>query len=178
MKFDLLKAHLSGPGGNTTGADGLTMGQANRTSNVNAAGILMDPLNFYQVSDHSISSLRRCPRKTEVKRVQYYGFKESLLPFCNILETQNRTAEPVENGVVAQFGIETGFKSFLTAISEVDYAAIPGDADDPVQDRSWMWQYCSEYGTSTLRDDKGKTGRLTIMPKDFINGVIRIIHCR
>ncbi|KAF8894239.1 serine carboxypeptidase S28-domain-containing protein [Gymnopilus junonius] len=124
MKFELLKAHLSGPGGNTTGANGLTMAKANSTSNVNAASVLMDPLNFYQ----------------------YYGFKDSILPFCNILESQNRTAEPVEGGVVAQFGIDIGFKSFLTAISEVDYAAIPGDPDDPVQDRSWMWQYCSEYG--------------------------------
>ncbi|KAF8885052.1 serine carboxypeptidase S28-domain-containing protein [Gymnopilus junonius] len=107
----LLKAHLSGPGGNTTG---------NSTSNVNAASQLL-------------------------KILQYYGFKDSILPFCNILESQNRTAEPVEGGVVAQFGIDIGFKSFLTAISEVDYAAIPGDPDDPVQDRSWMWQYCSEY---------------------------------
>ncbi|KAJ3008349.1 hypothetical protein NUW54_g3188 [Trametes sanguinea] len=32
------------------------------------------------------------------------------------------------------------------AIQEVNYDAIPGDPDDPVQDRSWMWQYCSEYG--------------------------------
>ena len=50
VKFDLLKARLSGPGGNTTGADGLTRSKANATSNVNAASILMDPLNFYQVS--------------------------------------------------------------------------------------------------------------------------------
>lgn len=50
LKFDLLKARLSGPGGNTTGADGLTMDKANKTSNVDAASILMDPLDFYQVS--------------------------------------------------------------------------------------------------------------------------------
>lgn len=49
MKFELLKARLSGPGGNTTGAANLTMEQANRTSNVDAASILMDPLDFYQV---------------------------------------------------------------------------------------------------------------------------------
>jgi hypothetical protein len=49
VKFDLLKARLSGPGGNTTGANGLTRQRANATSNVNAATILMDPLNFYQV---------------------------------------------------------------------------------------------------------------------------------
>lgn len=49
MKFELLKARLSGPGGNTSGAANLTMEQANRTSNVDAASILMDPLDFYQV---------------------------------------------------------------------------------------------------------------------------------
>ncbi|KAF9477070.1 hypothetical protein BDN70DRAFT_995230 [Pholiota conissans] len=124
LKFDLLKARLSGPGGNTTGADGLTLDKANKTSDVNAASILMDPLNFYQ----------------------YYGFEASLLPFCNLLETQNNTAAPVEGGVAAQFGIDVGFKAFLTAIAELDYDSIPGNADDPVQDRSWMWQYCSEYG--------------------------------
>ncbi|KAF8959584.1 peptidase S28 [Flammula alnicola] len=124
LKFDLLKARLSGPGGNTTGADGLTLSQANKTSDVDAASILMDPLDFYQ----------------------YYGFQASVLPFCNILETQNRTAAPVEAGLVAQFGIDVGLKAFLTAIAELDYDSIPGTPDDPVQDRSWMWQYCSEYG--------------------------------
>lgn len=49
MKFSLLKARLSGPGGNTTGADGLTLKQAAETSNVDVATILMDPLDFYQV---------------------------------------------------------------------------------------------------------------------------------
>ncbi|PPQ80737.1 hypothetical protein CVT25_001857 [Psilocybe cyanescens] len=124
MKFDLLKARLSGPGGNATGAAGLTVQKAKNTSNVDAASVLMDPLDFYQ----------------------YYGFASSILPFCNILETRNRTSDPVETGLVAQFGIDVGFKSFLTAISEIDYDSIPGNADDPVQDRSWMWQYCSEYG--------------------------------
>ena len=56
----------------------------------------------------------------------------------------------MEDGVVAQFGIDVGLKSFLTAISEIDYASIPGNADDPVQDRSWMWQYCSEYGAHKI----------------------------
>ncbi|KAJ6624926.1 peptidase S28 [Mycena sp. CBHHK59/15] len=123
-KFDLLKARLSGPGGNSSAANGLTRKQANATSNVNAASILMDPLDFYQ----------------------YYGFQESVLPFCNLLETQNLTAEPVESGLAATFGIGTAFKAFLVALGELDYNSIPGNADDPVQDRSWMRQYCSEYG--------------------------------
>ena len=53
---------------------------------------------------------------------------------------------PVETGLAASFGIDSALDAFLTAIKEVNYDAIPGDADDPVQDRSWMWQYCSEYG--------------------------------
>ncbi|KAF9456269.1 peptidase S28 [Collybia nuda] len=124
MKFDLLKARLSGPGGNTTGADNLTRAKANATDVVDAASILMDPLDFYQ----------------------YYGFAASLLPFCNILETQNMTRAPVEGGIAAASGIETAMKAFLVALAEIDYDSVPPGPPDPVGDRSWMWQYCSEYG--------------------------------
>ncbi|KAF9035622.1 serine carboxypeptidase S28-domain-containing protein [Panaeolus papilionaceus] len=124
MKFELLKARLGKPGGDESAAMGLTKEKAAQTSDVDAASILMDPLDFYQ----------------------YYGFEASLLPFCNLLETQNLTQPAFEGGVVAQFGIEVGLKAFLTAISELDYDSVPGNADDPVQDLSWMWQYCSEYG--------------------------------
>lgn len=77
--------------------------------------------------------------------VQYYGFEASVLPFCNVLETQNFTATPFETGIAAALGNEAGLDAFLTAIQEVNYAAIPGD-DDPATDRAWMWQYCSEWG--------------------------------
>ncbi|KAF8999273.1 serine carboxypeptidase S28-domain-containing protein [Cyathus striatus] len=132
MKFELLKARLSGPGGNTTGAAGLTKDIANKTSNVDAASILMDPLDFYQ----------------------YYGFGASLLPFCNILETKNRTSLPLEGGIVSSQGVVSVFEAFLVALAEIDYDSIPGDPDDPVQDRSWMWQYCSEYGFYQRGDPK------------------------
>ncbi|KAJ3937454.1 MAG: peptidase S28 [Lentinula lateritia] len=124
LKFDLLKARLSGPGGNTSGADGLTKQQANKTSDVDAASILMDPLDFYQ----------------------YYGFVDSILPFCNLLETKNFTAAPAENGLVSISGVEDALQAFLAALAELDYDSIPGSADDPVADMSWMRQYCSEYG--------------------------------
>ncbi|PFH50969.1 hypothetical protein AMATHDRAFT_192255 [Amanita thiersii Skay4041] len=124
VKFDLLKARLSGPGGNTTGASHLTRQTANATSNVNAASILMDPLDFYQ----------------------YYGFGASLLPFCNRLETRNGTQDALESGLAAPLGIDVAYRSFLTAIAETDYDSVPASPDDPVTDRSWMWQYCSEYG--------------------------------
>ncbi|KAJ7230732.1 peptidase S28 [Mycena pura] len=124
IKFDLLKARLSGPGGNTSAADGLTRQRANATSNVDAATILMDPLDFYQ----------------------YYGFQDSLLPFCNLLETQNSTAEPFEGGLISALDVNAAFHAFMVALGELDYDSIPGNADDPVQDMSWMRQYCSEYG--------------------------------
>ncbi|KAF7301782.1 Peptidase S28 [Mycena indigotica] len=124
LKFRLLKARLSGPGGNTSAADHLTLQQANETSNLDAATILMDPLNFYQ----------------------YYGFAESVLPFCNLLETRNFTTEPTESGIASSAGVSKALDAFLVAIGELDYDSIPGNADDPVQDMSWMRQYCSEYG--------------------------------
>ncbi|KAF8798465.1 hypothetical protein BYT27DRAFT_6893188 [Phlegmacium glaucopus] len=60
MKFDLLKAKLSEPGGNITGASNLTMAVANQTSNVlwtfpNVTA--SKPLYFYSAisSKHKIS---------------------------------------------------------------------------------------------------------------------------
>lgn len=129
-KYALEFARLSKPGGNTTLAEGLTPAQAAKMSDVDAAGILMDPLNFYQ----------------------YYGFNASLLPFCNLLETRNGTATPLEEGVVSgNGGVDAAFDAFLVAIGELDYDSIPGDPDDPVTDMSWMWQYCSEYGVYLAR---------------------------
>ncbi|KAM5544287.1 hypothetical protein V8D89_001947 [Ganoderma adspersum] len=114
LKFKLLSAR-----------DGsITKEQAANASNVNAAGVLMDPLNFYQ----------------------YYGFEASILPFCNVVETQNSTATPFETGLSASLGIDVALDVFLTGIKQVNYAAIPGSTDDPIADHSWMWQYCSEYG--------------------------------
>ncbi len=123
MKLALLKARAGKPGGNTSEADGITTATAQRTSDLSAASILMDPLDFYQ----------------------YYGFKESLLPFCNLLETKNLTQNAAESGIAAQEGAQVAFEAFLKALAELDYDSIPF-TDDPVQDRSWMWQYCSEYG--------------------------------
>ena len=50
IKFDLEFARLSGEGGNTTLAMNLTREEAAGISNRGATEILMDPLNFYQVS--------------------------------------------------------------------------------------------------------------------------------
>lgn len=83
---------------------------------------------------------------TDMRIPQYYGFAASVLPFCNLLETQNGTAPAAEGGVVSVWGVERALDAFLAAVAELDYDAIEGDPDDPVQDRSWMWQYCTEYG--------------------------------
>lgn len=56
IKFALQFARLSGPGGNTTGAAGLTRAEAAKLSNVDAASILMDPLDFYQVGPSALMS--------------------------------------------------------------------------------------------------------------------------
>ena len=82
---------------------------------------------------------------------QYYGFEASVLPFCNIVEMRNFSSDPVEAGLAATFGVDAAFNAFLTGIAEIDYDSIPGDPDDPVTDRSWMWQYCSEYGQCFCR---------------------------
>jgi len=55
MKFRLLKARADGPGGNDTGSTGLTVQGAANVSDVEAAGVLMDPLDFYQVSALTVS---------------------------------------------------------------------------------------------------------------------------
>ncbi len=68
-----------------------------------------------------------------------------------MLETKNNTAAPVEAGLAATFGIEVALEAFLKGIAEIDYDSISGNADDPVTDMSWMWQYCSEYGQSHRR---------------------------
>lgn len=70
------------------------------------------------------------------------------MPFCNVLESRNSTITPFETGLAANLGLDVALDAFLSAIRQVNYDAIPGDADDPVQDRSWMWQYCSEYGAT------------------------------
>lgn len=49
IKFDLEFARLSKKSGNTTLAMNLTRAEAAKMSNVDAASILMDPLDFYQV---------------------------------------------------------------------------------------------------------------------------------
>lgn len=54
IKFDLEFARLSGKGGNISLAQNLTRERAANISDVSAASILMDPLDFYQVGEQCI----------------------------------------------------------------------------------------------------------------------------
>lgn len=99
--------------------------------------LLLTPLDFYQ----------------------YYGFERSVLPFCDLLETQNRThvcttdnggtsiSISPASGLALTYNITVAWQAFLTALIETDYDSIVSPASpDPVQGYSWTWQYCSEYG--------------------------------
>ena len=68
------------------------------------------------------------------------------MPFCNILETRNFTTDALESGLAAAYGVDVALDSFLTSLVQINYDEISGGVDDPATDRSWMWQYCSEYG--------------------------------
>ena len=49
VKFELQFSLLSGKGGDTSGAKNLTREEAAKTSDLDAAQIMMTPLSFYQV---------------------------------------------------------------------------------------------------------------------------------
>lgn len=109
----------------------------NELDNPSVGSLLLTPLNFYQ----------------------YYGFQRSVLPFCDILETQNRTnlsttdngglskAIAPASGLALEFNVSTAWSAFRVALVEINYDEIDSPAPpDPVQGYSWMYQYCSEYG--------------------------------
>ena len=127
-----------------TGVQSASGGQKPRTvnrteaaalENASVANYLTLPLSFYQ----------------------YYGFEASVQPFCDIMETFNQTnvrttdnggtapAIASESGIAVAHNITAAWSAFLVGIAEIDYDSIPYN-DDPIQDYSWMWQYCSEYG--------------------------------
>nr|OQO15986.1 hypothetical protein B0A51_16683 [Rachicladosporium sp. CCFEE 5018] len=134
LKLALYTAVESGTGGqvpafvNTTTAESLT--------NQQVASYLRLPLSYYQ----------------------YYGFAASIAPFCDIMETFNDTrsrttdnggtskALASESGIALTHNITAAWSAFLTGIAETDYDGIPYTGNDPTQNYSWTWQYCSEYG--------------------------------
>ncbi|TKA73207.1 hypothetical protein B0A49_04241 [Cryomyces minteri] len=133
MKRALYEAVLSGPRGRAPAS--VNASDVAALTNSDIASYLLLPLSFYQ----------------------YYGFERSVLPFCDIVETLNQTsarttdnggtdpAIATESGIAVTYNISLAWSAFLTGIAEIDYDSVPYH-DDPIQDRSWMWQYCSEYG--------------------------------
>jgi len=61
--------------------------------------------------------------------LQDYGL-QTVLPFCNRLETRNLTADPTSGGLVVTQGINATFGAFMTAIAEVDYDTAFGNDED------------------------------------------------
>lgn len=86
---------------------------------------------------------------TPFKFYQHYGFTRSVLPFCDILETQNRTLNATtDSGLALSTGSLTlTWQAFLAALVETNYDEIISPAEsDPFSEYSWTWQFCSEYG--------------------------------
>lgn len=105
--------------------------------NASVGSLLLTPLNFYQ----------------------YFGFQRSVLPFCNVWETQNRTnVSTTDNGGTArsiapasglalEYNITIAWDAYLVALAEINFDEIVSvNPSDPVQGYSWTYQYCSEYG--------------------------------
>lgn len=105
--------------------------------NAGVGNLLLTPLDFYQ----------------------YFGFQNSVLPFCDIWETQDRTnvsttdnggtARPIApaSGLALEYNISTAWDSYLVALADIDYDEVVSvNPSDPVQGYSWAYQYCSEYG--------------------------------
>lgn len=88
---------------------------------------------------------------------QYYGPKYRVVPFCDILETQNRTdvsttdnggttkAIAPASGLALEFNVSTAWNAFLVALQETDYDEIESDTD-LVGDAGYTWQWCAEWG--------------------------------
>jgi len=133
LKLSLLQAVSAERGG--PGADSVNRTQSDAMSNVDVGYNLLTALSFYQ----------------------YYGFERSVQPFCNIMETFNQTAVRTtdnggtaraiasESGIAISHNISAAWDAFLVAIAEVDYDYLPS-TNDPIQDMSWMWMYCNEFG--------------------------------
>ena len=138
LKVALYTAVQSGPGGRKPASINRT--EAEALTNVDVGNNLLLPMSFYQ----------------------YYGFEASVQPFCDIMETFNQTdvrtidnggtaaAIASESGIAVSSNITAAWNAFLVGIAEIDYDSIPY-TNDPIENYSWMWQYCSEYGKQSVK---------------------------
>lgn len=128
VKRALYVASASGPGGNTT---------------------LVQPLSdatIMAIPSEEIVNVMTYPAVT----FQSYGL-QTILPFCNRVETLNSTNSPTPQGLSATQGVNVTFGAFATSIAELakDFLNGSGDASDAL---SWTWQYCSEFGYYQVAD--------------------------
>ena len=136
-------------------------------SNVDVANYLLLPLSYYQYYGYEMHA--------DILPFQYFRTSADVgtlsptgLSSPSVLFSRQKTAHmPIQQTMAAQLRLlHTNRASlwqktlpqlglpFLVGIAEIDYDSIPYK-DDPVQDYSWMWQYCSEYGipfSSTIWD--------------------------
>lgn len=116
VKLSLYKAHLTGPGNDTSKVGDITIGSIANYDDEYAATVLMDPLDFFQVC------LENCLLNFMFNLFIFQSSGlSSIMPFCDRLETLNFTKNPTTQGVVAAQGLDVAFQSFMVAIAEVDY---------------------------------------------------------
>lgn len=90
---------------------------------------------------------------------QRYGPKVYLNPFCDIMETENRTdVSTTDNGGLAkaiapasglalEYNVTTAWNAFLLALKITNYDQLPPSDDGvDVATYSWGWQFCTEAG--------------------------------
>ena len=98
VKFALEFARLSGTGGNITLAQNLTREQAANISNLSAASILMDPLNFYQVRAQfsiyieSTNTIRSITASTHLYSRSAISSKQTTSPLTRSRRASQQTA--------------------------------------------------------------------------------------
>lgn len=122
LKLALYTAVQSGPGDQAP--SNINETEAEALSNVEVASLLLLPLSFFQ----------------------YYGF-ESVSNQTQVRTTDNGGTRPAiasESGIALTHNITAAWRAFLVGTAEIDYDSVPYDSD-PIQNYSWMWQYCSEY---------------------------------
>ncbi|KAJ4386862.1 hypothetical protein N0V93_009760 [Gnomoniopsis smithogilvyi] len=91
---------------------------------------------------------------------QSYGPKVYLIPFCDIMETQNKTdvrttdnggltkAIAPASGLALEHDIATAWNAFLLALKITNYDESPSSGEPVVEvsTYSWGWQFCTEAG--------------------------------
>jgi len=128
VKKALYVARKSGPGGNTTSVQPISDSDVLSIPSDQIVGVLMDPLINFQVSSGLAGHL-------EVGLIVSQGSGlQTLMPFCDNLETSIFRNKSTPEGLFVTQGINVAFDTFMAAIAEVDYDTVfggDGGDDDP-----------------------------------------------